>query len=168
MAEPAIDGGAVDVVVPMAAYANPSEGGGAPGGGGGGNGDAEEDSLLMANGAPPTREEIDAKLEAVEARLESRLSYIVVKLDSMKVPSLWQITGIVFGAVVALVGIIGIMADRFDGGLAARGVLEPLIKPVIESQKARDAKQDEQLNKILKAVEQIRDKPQGSPAQGQN
>ena len=124
------------------------------------SGGADEEELLMANGEPPTREEIDAKLEAVEARLESRLSYIIVKLDSMKVPSLWQIAGIVFGGVAALAGIIGIMADRFDGGLAARGVLEPLMKPVMEAQEARDAKQDEQLNKILKAVEQIRDKPQ--------
>ena len=122
----------------------------------------------MASGGPPTREEIDSKLEAVEARLESRLSYIVVKLDSLKIPSLWQIAGIVFGAVVALAGIIGVMADRFDGGLAARGVLEPLIQPIIAAQNERDATQDERLDKILKAMEQIRDESQGSAAEGQN
>ena len=130
--------------------------------------DGEQEDSLMANGGPPTREEIDAKLEAVEARLESRLSYIIVKLDSMNVPSLWQIAGIVFAGFVAVAGIIGIMADRFDGGLAARGLLDPLIQPVIKAQKARDAEQDHKLDQILKAVEQIRDKPQGSPPQGQN
>ena len=123
----------------------------------------------MANADPPSRDEIDAKLAALAANWRADLERMESKLDSLKlefskVPTLWQNIGIAAVGVVTLATIIGLMADRFDGGLAARGLLDP----IIESQKARDSQQDKKLDRILQIVEQGYDQPQGSAPERQN
>ena len=113
----------------------------------------------MPEAQNPSREEVDARIEAVEARLDSKLVRIEAKLDNIKVPNVWQMVSVAAGAVVALVSIVAVMADRFDGGLAARSLLDP----ILASQGVRDAAQDEKLNQILNALEQIRNQSGKSP-----
>ena len=126
------------------------------------SGDAEEERLLMANGEHPTREEIDAKLETVQERLYRRLDRIEGKLDVR--PTFLQMTAMIFVGIGLAVAVIAYASDRFDGGLAASSLLDQ----VTEEQKKRDAAQDKKLEQILKAVENIRDQPQGSAPQVQN
>lgn len=158
------------------------------------SGDYEGEGHLMANGGPPTREEIDAKLAAQAASWHGDISRLEVKLDAMSsfvssyLPSrgyiAWSIVAAAFTVTVALVAINGLMDDRFEGGIAVRDSLSPIIEPLMEVQQERDKIQEDRLNQfiegqenravaqekrdndqdlkldqILKAVEEIRDKP---------
>lgn len=116
----------------------------------------------MANGGPPTREEIDAKLDAVQERLYRRLDRIEEKLDNR--PNFIQMLLMIIGGIGIAVAIMAYASDRFDGGLAASSLLDQVRK----EQQVRDAKQDKDFGDMRKLLEQIRDKSQGSPAQGQN
>ena len=98
---------------------------------------------------------IDAQDEKTRAQNDSRFVRIESRLETMKFPNIWQIAGVVIAGVGISFGILAFASDRFDGGLAARSVMEP----IIEAQKMRDAGQDLKLDKILAVVEEIRDKP---------
>ena len=109
----------------------------------------------MADTDAPSRGEVAAKLEAVQERLYRKIDRMEAKLDAIKVPSIWQIAGLLIATVGFVFGILAYASDRFDGGLAARG----LLAPVIEAQKIRDTDQDQKLDQILEIVEQLRDEP---------
>ncbi len=106
-----------------------------------------------------TQRYVDKSMEAVKAQNDARFSRVesqLSKLDELKFPSIWQMMSVAAGAVVALGGLIAIMADRFDGGLAARGLLDPILMV----QEERDAAQDRKLDEILRALIQIREQAQ--------
>ena len=107
---------------------------------------------------------IDAQDEKTRAQNDTRFVRIESRLETMKFPNIWQIGGVIGAGIGISFGILAFASDRFDGGLAAWSVMEP----IIEAQKRRDEGQDEKLDKILTVVEKIRDNPQGSPAQRQN
>ena len=153
----------------------------------------------MANGGPPAREEIDAKLAALAANWRGDMGRLEAKLDAMAayLPSrgymAWAIMAAVFTVIIGLATIDGLMYDRFEGGVATRDSLNPVIQPLVKAQEKRDKAQEERLNRlieaqnkraadqekrdsgqdqkldqILNAVESIRDQSQGSPSQGQD
>ena len=125
-------------------------------GGAGGGGDGSLEITL--------KDYIDAQDEKTRAQNDARFVRIESTLGAMKFPSIWQIGGVIVAGIGIAFGILAFASDRFDGGLSARSVMDP----IIEAQKKRDTGQDKKLDKILTVVEQIRDKPQGRPSQGKN
>ena len=133
-------------------YTNPEPKDGGTSGGGGTGGGSPEISM---------KDYIDAQDEKTRAQNDARFARIETKLGELKIPGIWQTVSVAVGAVVAIIGMNAIMADRFEGGIGISNVLDS----VINAQEQRDAGQDRKLDLILLAVEQIRDNPQGSPAQ---
>lgn len=120
---------------------------GGPKGPGGGDGvDAE------------TKNYVDAKMDSVKAQNDARFAEVIAKLDAIKVPSIWQLASLAAAAVVSLVAIFGVFADRFDGGLAAHS----LVDPIMNAQDERDSAQDAKLDRILMEVERINDQSEES------
>ena len=114
-------------------------------------------------GEPPAitlREYIDARGDGSKAQNNARFAEVLSRLDSLNATvqhlepvSIWKIVGVAAGAVVALAGLLGIMADRFDGGFAASGVLSGWMA----AQSERDAAQDAKLDTILDILQQPTD-----------
>jgi hypothetical protein len=100
------------------------------GGGGGG----------IYDGVIPVKEYVDARDEAVESRLNSKLD----KLPSSK--EAWgmvrAVLGGVLGIVVAALAFIAFAGDRFDAGLA----VSPQMDAMNASYAKVNARQDEQIN----------------------
>ncbi|MBU6442360.1 MAG: hypothetical protein KGR48_00495 [Alphaproteobacteria bacterium] len=73
-----------------------------------------------------TREEIDAKLAATEARIDATLQHAVAKIDHL--PSTWTLIGAVGGGFVAVaaltIAVLSYGGDRFDGGASVGASLE--------------------------------------------
>ncbi len=83
------------------------------------------------------------------AEVISRLDGLTVRMDALPKPvGFWQIAGMVVSAMAVGFSLLGVFADRFDGGIAASGLLDRLQ----EVQSERDATQDAKLDKILEAV----------------
>jgi hypothetical protein len=101
-----------------------------------------------------TKNYVDAKMDSVRAQNDARFAEVLARLDNIKVPSLWQLVSIGAGMVLAFVTVVGLMADRFDGGLAASSV----IAPMTEAQNERDAIQDKKLDTILWKIEALNEK----------
>lgn len=142
-----------------------------------------KDKSDMAN---PTRDEIDAKLNATEARIEtamarmdSRIDKLGDKLDSAMavmntrldhLPSTWVLVTTVFGAFVAtmaaVAGLLSYGGDRFDSGaLIATQITETRL---LSDENARQIKTvaerlDALPGKILDAIEK-KDKAPGDKA----
>ncbi len=74
-----------------------------------------KDTSDMTN---PTREEIDAKLSATEARIEAAMAHMIAKVDHL--PSTWVLVTTIFGGFVAtiaaVIGLLSYGGDRFDSG----------------------------------------------------
>lgn len=118
------------------------------GGGSNGGGSMEDDR---------TRAQNDARFAEVLAELRS------IRESAVSWRGMWAAAGTTIISILGLgLAFLSYASDRFDGGLAA-GALD---RPIIQAQEKRDAEQDRKLDQILKAVEQIRDKPQRSPSQG--
>lgn len=138
----------------------PARGRGGGAGGGDGGGTVEED----------VRAYIDANVEKTRAQNDARFADVLAELRSIRESSvswrgLWAAAGTTIVSILGLgLAFLSYASDRFDGGLTA-GALD---RPVIQAQERRDAEQDRKLDQILKAVERIGDKPEGSPSQGQN
>ncbi len=140
---------------PKSAKAHKISYGGGGGTGGGPTMDAE------------TKNYLDAKVDAVKSQNDARFSEVLMKLDGMsakvdaipKPVGFWALAGMAATAVVALIGILGVMADRFDGGIAAAGVMDQF---AIEQQE-RDQEQSERIDRAISAIEAQNDRPQESP-----
>lgn len=108
---------------------------------------------------------VDAQDERTRAENAAVFSDVMAELRIIReTAASWRsVWGAAAAVTVALTGmLLGVLTfggDRFDGGMAARG----LVNPIIEDQKKRDAAQDRKLGQILTVVEQIRDEPKGSP-----
>ena len=106
-----------------------------------------------------THRYVDAKMETVRAQNDARFAEVLAKIDglsdrvaNLKPPvSLWQIASLLAAAVAAMIGIFGVMADRFDGGIAASG----LRSAFQEAQISKDAAQDAKLDQIIEAIGKI-------------
>lgn len=141
---------------------NPSNGFG--GGGGVGGGGEEVDT--------ETQRYVDRSMEMVRAQNDARFSEVLSSIKDLKSdldskpipPSLWQITGIAFAAIGFTFAILAFASDRFDGGVAASGLVEDAVKRISEAQIARDEAQDETLDDIARNVQMMRDELQ-APAQ---
>jgi hypothetical protein len=101
---------------------------------------------------------VDAKMDVVKAQNDasfatvlSRIDILSAKIVNLKPVTLSQIFGVAFSVIVALVGIFGIMADRFDGGIAASS----LVSTFETAQKTRDAAQDAKLDKAIDLLQQL-------------
>ena len=138
-------------------YANTASTASHSGGGGAGGGGDESLGISM-------KDYVDAQVEKTNAQNEARFARVETKLNELKIPSIWQFISIAAGAVIAIVGLNALMADRFEGGIGVGNVLEPMV----ETQKERDLEQDQKLDKILATVEQIRDNPEGRSQNGQD
>lgn len=118
---------------------------GTGGGGGGGQVDTE------------TKNYLDAKVDAVRAQNDARFAEVVTRLESVaykidhapKPLGLWQVAGLIATALVAGVTILGVFADRFDGGISATGLLDVQG----QAQAERDAKQNEALESLFTAIQ---------------
>ena len=120
-------------------------GGGTGGGGGGsvsGGGSGGGDSLVT------WRDYVDAQDASTRAQNDARFAEVVAKLDAINVPTIWQIAGVAAVTLATAFAILAYASDRFDGGIAASG----LIDRMQEVQAERDAAQDIKLDKILEAV----------------
>ena len=150
MSEQAIGGGdwSGTVVRPAFGGTQTSQEAGVGGGGSNGGGSMEDDR---------TRAQNDARFAEVLAELRS------IRESAVSWRGMWAAAGTTIISILGLgLAFLSYASDRFDGGLAA-GALD---RPIIQAQEKRDAEQDRKLDQILKAVEQIRDKPQRSPSQG--
>lgn len=161
-------------------------------GGGGGSygskapqGFAPRDTFEMSN---PSREEIDAKLSATEARIETamarmdtRIDTLGVKLDSAMavmnakldhLPSTWVLVTTVFGAFVAtiaaVIGLLSYGGERFDSGsqiatqiMETRALTDANAKQIKDVSDRLDALPD----KILDAIEK-RNRVDQAPGDG--
>ena len=116
----------------------------------GGTTSPKVDYRQVADMIRQSEEKQDVKLNAIETRIESKLS---------SVATVWTIWAAVGSAVAAILGIgLGILAlsgDRFDGGIAfGRSVGDDLLKnrmAIEDSQNATKAL-NEKLDKILEKV----------------
>jgi hypothetical protein len=71
-----------------------------------------------------TRDYVDGKMAAAKAENDTRFREVILKLDAMKFPSIWQIAGVAAVTLGSAFAILAYASDRFDGGLAAGVVLE--------------------------------------------
>ena len=117
---------------------------------------------------------VDAQDDKTRAQNDARFAEVLAELRIIRdtAASSRSVWGAALATIAAIAGLfIGIMAiegDRFESGMAASETIAKVIQPVVDAQKERDSDQDRKLDRILTAVEQIRDKPEGSLSQGQN
>lgn len=120
----------------------------------------------------PLKDYIDAQDEKTRAQNDARfaeisaqISKVISKLDDLKdPPSIWQIAGLLLtslGVVLGLVfAVLAFASDRFDGGIAASGLLDQFEA----RQSERDADHDAKLDLILEEVRSLATQPApGSP-----
>lgn len=116
---------------------------------------SETQSSNVTDPRTPTREEVDAKLAAVEARLDSKLSRIEAKLDVMNVPTIGQIIATVASGTAAVlaigIAIIAFGGDRFDGGVGIGNTLEE----IRQDQRKVDEGQDKDRREIFQMLRGI-------------
>lgn len=133
------------------------------GGGSGGGGMLPVDS--------ETKNYLDAKMDTVKAQNDARFTDVNSKLDRLvtlietapKPLGFWQLAGMAATSVVALITLLGVFADRFDGGISAFGLLDEFMK----TQAERDAGQDARLERLLVTIEERSNQPQQGQGQGQ-
>lgn len=101
---------------------------------------------------------VQAKVETVSAQNDARFARIetqLSKIGEQKIPSLWQFGGLLAGglatALAIAIAIAAAMSDRFDGGITARG----LIDPMLEQQRLIDAAQDEKLDDLRQGQQRM-------------
>lgn len=114
----------------------------------------------------PWKDYVDAQDEKTRALNDARFAELGARIDTLagKIdglgdrisqikdpPSIWQIVGIAATAVIALITILGIMADRFDGGIAASGLLDQMRAEQAE----RDATQDARFGEIIERLDAL-------------
>jgi hypothetical protein len=103
-------------------------------------------------------------MEAVKAQNDARFSEVMGKLDSLTVRiealprpiGFWEMAGLAASGLVFLITILGIFADRFDGGISAYGLLDRSIesqKAVDRVQDERNQQQDARIEKLIEALE---------------
>lgn len=128
-------------------------------GGGSGGGGPTVDS--------ETKNYLDAKMDSVKAQNEARFSAVLSRLDSLsskidllpKALGFWQLAGMGMTGVVILLTLLGVFADRFDGGISAYGLLDTFA----QSQKTRDEGQDAKLDRILGKLDTMTVAPPPGP-----
>ena len=122
-------------------------------GGGGGGGNFVDHAFL------------EARIDAVKAQNETAFARLEAKIDGIKPGASWQqISGIVFVAVTGAFAILAYASDRFDSGVSAMGAIEERL----DVQREMNESQNERIDRLLGALEQINDQPQISPPEGQN
>lgn len=107
----------------------------------------------------------DAKMDVVKAQNDASFATVLSRIDilSAEIPHLKpvplvQMIGVAFSVVVALAGILGLMADRFDGGISASSLVsgfEIAQKSFETEQKKRDAAQDAKLDKAIGLLQEL-------------
>lgn len=124
-------------------------------GGGGPTVDAETKRYVDSEGRA-MRADTDKKYTEVSLNLKA----LSEKIDALPRPlGFWQIAGMGATGVIALVTIFGVMADRFDGGISAFGIIDR----AVEIQQLKDAEQDERLNRLISVLEVQNAKVEESP-----
>lgn len=109
---------------------------------------------------------IDAKSEAVRAQNDARFAEVIATLKTIQETSMKRrdIWGAAAATILSIVGIIlaalSIGGDRFDGGMAASGV----VSTVLNEQKARDQAQDQRLTEILDRLDAVTGRLDAQPA----
>ena len=152
MAEAAGTGGGESSNIAQLPYANTAsdDSAGTRSGGAGGGDDGSLEITL--------KDYIDAQDEKTRAQNDVQFVRIGSKIDSLKVPTIWQIAGILFVAIGFIFAVLAYASDRFDGGLSASS----MIHAMKEEQHARDKKQELRINRLIAIVEKAVDKPQRS------
>ena len=164
MAEKASAGAGPTANVHYPAFGNPQteQGDTGRGGGSGGNGSGKVEV--------PLKDYVDAQDEKTRAQNDARFTDIMAELRGIRENSIsWRgVWGAAIATTVTIAGVVlgalSLGGDRFDGGMAASGILDP----IIAQQEARDAGQDDKLDRILTAVEQIRDDSEAGTTVGQD
>ena len=111
-------------------------------GGGGGGGDMNDSA---------SKDYVDARLEAAAARTEAKFIELSAQIRALNPATWWQVAFMMLSAVAVVFGILAYASDRFDGGLAASGIVEK----VIQDQLVRDAAQDDKLDRILQKLDAL-------------
>lgn len=113
-----------------------------------------------------TKDYIDRSMDAVRAQNDVRFTEVLSKIDALggKIDAIksdaitWKgVWGAAAATTVAvgglLLGILAIGGDRFDGGMAASGV----ISSMTQEQQARDRAQDEKLDAVISRIDALLD-----------
>ena len=119
-----------------------------------------------------TKNYLDAKVDAVKAQNDARFTEVLSAINRVDErvshigsPLTWwqMVSGAASVSLVVLTIILGILAfasDRFDGGIAASGMLDEVSK----AQANRDAEQDAKSDEMLLILKEIAERPvQPSP-----
>jgi len=103
---------------------------------------------------------IDAQDDKTRAQNDARFAEVIARLETISATMIGQrqFWAAAFTGIVATAGIIlaalAISGDRFDGGLAANGLLAPLR----DEQTKRDAVQDAKVDAILQKIDSLASK----------
>jgi hypothetical protein len=105
-------------------------------------------------------------MDTVRAQNDARFSEVISKLDGLTVRmdaipkpvGFWQLAGMAATAIVVFFTLLGVFADRFDGGISAYGILDEHVS----SQTQRDDAQDARIDRILTALEAKNAQPEPS------
>ncbi len=119
-----------------------------------------------------TKNYLDAKVDAVKAQNDARFTEVLTSLGAVsdkvdRIPKpigFWALAGMAATGVIALVTIFGVMADRFDGGISAAGLLDQLRAEQVE----RNQQQDEVLLEIRNSLEKLSNAKLGTSPEGQD
>lgn len=109
-----------------------------------------------------TQRYLDKSIEVVRAENDVRFERVISKIDNLatsvenlpKPLGFWSLAGMGATGILAIVTIFGVMADRFDGGIAARGAYDA----VYERQQEIDVSQEERLSIILNVLEELQER----------
>lgn len=105
------------------------------------------------SGEPPvdteTKHYLDAKVDAVKAQNDARFAEVLSKIDGLNPATWWQNALLLAATVGTVFAILAYASDRFDGGIAAMG----LIEEQIDAQREQNKSQEERLDRILKQLE---------------
>ncbi len=107
------------------------------------------------------RAETDKKYSEVTLNIKA----LSDKIDGLPRPiGFWQLAGMIASGLVVAFTLLGVFADRFDGGISAYGTFDAFF----EEQREVDAGQSARIDKILEVLEAQSAQSPTSPAEGQD
>lgn len=132
---------------------------------------AQAEEFEMAESEYPSREEMNARLEAVRAQNDARFAEVIARLDGLKteISHLPTVQSMAIGMASAVVATVGLLTaiwafggDRFDSGVQLTGMT---VERSLEAQRKAEGaeKQAQDANRKLDAVLDILNRRVNTP-----